>query len=86
LVGISECPDDLVIDLGAGGRDHQSPMLFDEVIAGQRFDSQTAPISDDFHLARPEPETVAEWLWNNQSPCLINGCSHTKRLPSKRES
>ncbi|OBI89696.1 hypothetical protein A9X00_20105 [Mycobacterium sp. 1245805.9] len=59
----------------ARGYDEAPVSLFEGAI-GQRLDAKTRAVGGHLDFARLKPEVVAQRLWNNQSTCLINGCTH----------
>lgn len=46
-----------------------------EGVTGEGRDTQSRPVGDDLDLTRNETKMITQRLRNNQSCCLIKGCS-----------
>jgi len=83
LSGISQSSHDLVIEIYARRRDHESPAFIDKLCAGDRFDSKCRSVDGYLDDARTQSEAIPQWLWNDQPACLVDGCPHTMTVPSE---
>jgi hypothetical protein len=84
LVGIAQGTDYIVVEVRARGRNHQPPLLADEIVAGNGLDPESCSVGSDLDLTGDQAQAVAQQLGNNQSACLVNGCTHAIRIPSPR--
>jgi len=76
LAGIAKRANEFVVDLGATRRNDKPPAALLEGFARERLHTQRCAVGGHLHLARSQPEVIAQRLGDNQSACLVNGCSN----------
>ena len=77
LSGIAERAHEFVVDLEAGGRDHETTVAFGQGLSpNDRFDAQAAPVCAHLYLTGAKAERISKLLGNHQTPCLVDGCAH----------
>jgi len=81
LVAISQRPDLLVVEVCACRGDDEATVFFDQVAAGDRFDSKASSVDDDLHGSRPPAETITQRRGDDEPCCPVNGRSHPITLP-----
>src|SRR5216683_326631 len=73
LVGIAQCPDEVVADAGVGGRDDEKAVFVLQVVVGERLYVQPGSFRGHLDLAGHQAEAVPQHLRDNQSACLVDG-------------
>ena len=58
--------------------------LVEGLFARQRLDAQARAVRRHFDFAGAKAERVAKLLRDHQASCLVNGCTHARRLPWTR--
>ena len=85
LVGIAQQPNDVVIYLCPACRNQQHAVSLYDGVVGERLDTQPGAFHSDLDFTRSKPEVVAQRLRYNQPSCLVNGCSHTIKIPFQED-
>ena len=84
LAGIAKQAHEVVVNHETcGGDDKMTVALLEGLVPGDRLDSQARSVCAHLDLAGSKPKLVPKSLRNDQAPCLVNGCPHALRIPSK---
>lgn len=82
LYGIAQGADGLIVDAGSHGGNDETSILVRETIAGDWFHPQTRAVQDHLDLSGPQSHLIPQWLRHHQPTGIINGSTHTIRLPA----
>jgi hypothetical protein len=82
LPGIAKRPDEVLVDLPAGGRDHQPSLALVKRFPGHWFNPQARAFGRYLDLAGAQAKVIAQAFWDHQSACLVDGCAQACNIPS----
>jgi len=76
LAGIAQRAHNGIVDLRPARRYHKAPLSLVEKVAGEWFDTQCGAVGGHLNFPRAQAKVVTQWFGDNQSSCLIDGCTH----------